>query len=77
MAIAMLLKSRQPGRYASYQQFETLRKLRAGFSNVFMTSVLGQESLRLVGGDRAKQHLCNCPTNTLWFERFSKIGQFL
>jgi len=72
MAIAMLLKSRQPGRYASYQQFEILRKLRAGFSNVFMTSVLGQESLRLVGGDRAKQHLCNCPTNTLWFERFSK-----
>jgi hypothetical protein len=72
IAIAMLLKSRQPGRYAPYQQFETLRKLRAGFSNVFMTSVLGQDSLRLVGGDRAKQHLCNCPTNTLWFERFSK-----
>jgi len=72
MAIAMLLKSRQPGRYANYQQFETLRKLRAGFSNVFMASSASQGSLRLMGGDKAKQHLCNCPTNSLWFERFAK-----
>jgi hypothetical protein len=73
MAIAMLLKSRQPGRYAAHQQFKTVHKLRAGYSNVFMALVLGQDSLRLMGGgDKAKQHLCNCPTNTLWFERFSK-----
>lgn len=72
MAIAMLLKSCQAGKYAAYQQFETVRKLRAGYSNVFMASAAGQDSLRLMGGDKAKQHLCQCPTNTLWFERFSK-----
>jgi hypothetical protein len=41
-----LLKSREPGRYAPYQQFETIRKLRAGFSNVFMASLEGSSSLR-------------------------------
>jgi hypothetical protein len=50
MAIAMLLKSRQPGRYAAHQQFKTVHKLRAGYSNVFMALVLGQDSLRLMGG---------------------------
>jgi len=72
LAVAMLLKSREPGRYAAYQQYETVRKMRAGFSNVFMASVLGQDSLCMMGGDKAKQYLCQCPTNTLWFERFSK-----
>ncbi len=52
MAIAMLLKSRQPGKYAAYQQFETVRKLHAGFSNVYMASVVGHDSLRLMGGTR-------------------------
>jgi len=72
IAIAMLLKSRQPRRYAAYQQFEMVHKLWAGFSNVFMTSVQGSASLRLMGGDKAKQHLSDCPTNTLWLERFTK-----
>jgi len=49
-----------------------VRKLRAGFSNVHMASVASQGNLRLMGGDKAKQHLCNCPTNSLWFERFAK-----
>jgi len=71
-AIAMLLNSRQPGKYASYQQFETVHKLRAGFSNVHKASVASQGNLCLMGGDKAKQHLCNCPTNSLWFERFAK-----
>lgn len=73
VAIAMLLKSMEPGRYhASYQQFETIRKLRAGFSNMFMASYEGVTSLRTVGGDRAKHTLTNSPTQSLWFERFSQ-----
>ncbi len=73
VAIAMLLKSREPGRYQmSHQQFETIWKLRAGFSNVFMASKEGVLSLRPVSGDRAKHHLSQSPTQSLWFERFSQ-----
>jgi hypothetical protein len=51
VAIGMLLKSLFPGRHNStYQQFETIRKLRAGYSNVFMASLQGTQSLRTVGG---------------------------
>jgi len=38
VAIAMLLKYLEPGRYATTQQYETIRKLRAGFSNVYLAS---------------------------------------
>jgi hypothetical protein len=44
VAITMVLKSRTPGHYAHYQQFETIRKLRAGYSNVFMASVGGYKA---------------------------------
>jgi hypothetical protein len=51
VTVAMLLKSLEPGKYhASYQQFETVRKLRAGFANIYMASVEGVSSLRTVGG---------------------------
>ena len=73
VAIGMLLKSLSPGRHSStYQQFETIRKLRAGYSNVFMASVQGTQSLRTVGGDRVKHYLTQSPTQSLWFERFSQ-----
>jgi hypothetical protein len=71
VAIAMVLKSLEPGRYATHQQFETIRKLRAGFSNLYMSSVAGAATLRTVGTDRAKHHLTDSPTQSLWFERFS------
>jgi hypothetical protein len=73
VAIAMLLKSLEPGRYSKeYQQFETIRKLRAGYSNIYMASVEGVTSLRTVGGDRVKHHLTASPTQSLWFERFAQ-----
>jgi hypothetical protein len=50
IAMAIIIKSRSARRYANYQQFESIRKLRAGFSNVFMASVLGNESLCTMGG---------------------------
>ncbi len=68
----MLIKSRDPGRYADYQQFESIRKLRAGFSNVFLASLTGTASLRSMGGDKAKQFFTNYPTQSQWFEKFSK-----
>jgi hypothetical protein len=72
VAIAMVLKSREAGRYADYQQYETIRKLRAGYSNIYQASLLGMSHLKIMGGDKAKQCLSDCPTNSLWFERFSR-----
>ncbi len=55
IAIAMIIKLRSAGRHADYQQFESIRKLGAGFSNVFMASVLGNDSLRtMVGNNKGK-----------------------
>lgn len=72
VAIGMLLKSLEPGRYhKDHQQFETIRKLRAGYSNIYMASLEGATSLRTVGGDRAKHFLTASPTHSTWFERFS------
>jgi hypothetical protein len=44
--IAMLLKSLEPGNHdLQYQQFETIRKLRAGYSNMYMASCESVSSL--------------------------------
>jgi hypothetical protein len=72
VAVAILLKSQEKGRYAASQQFEKLRKLRAAFSNSYMASVEGVSSLRTVGAERAKHHLTHSPTQSQWFERFSQ-----
>jgi hypothetical protein len=72
VAVGMLLKSLEPGRYSrGHQQFETIRKLRAGYSNIYMASVEGATSLQTVGGDRVKHFLTQSPTQSTWFERFS------
>jgi hypothetical protein len=58
VAVAMLLKSLEPGRYEAYQrayqQFETIRKLRSGYHNIYMSSVVGAFSICSVSGDKAK-----------------------
>jgi hypothetical protein len=73
IAVAMLLKSLSPGRYEAYQQYETIRKLRAGYSNVFQASVAGAGSYKTLGGDKVKMSFSNsCITQSLWVERFAK-----
>jgi hypothetical protein len=72
VAIGMLIKSRDKGRYSSHQQYETIRKLRAGYTNVYMGSLVGTNQYHTVGGDTAKNSISQCPTHSLWFERFSK-----
>ncbi len=73
VAIAMLLKSLEPRRYhANYQQFESIHKLRAGFSNMYMASMEGVSSLWTVGGEKAKYHLTHRPTQSKWFEGFAQ-----
>jgi hypothetical protein len=72
VAIAMLLKSREPGRYNNYTQFETMRKLRSTFSNFYHASAEGSMMMMTLGRDTAKSFLSTCPTHSLWFERFAK-----
>jgi hypothetical protein len=71
VVVAMVLILLKPGRYVDHQQFETIRKLRAGFHNVYMASVVGSTSLRAVGGDRAKSFLNHCDTHSSWLEHFA------
>ncbi len=54
MAIAMLLKSREPDRYAEYEQFESIRKLLVRFTNVYMAPVTGMDSLQTMGDEKNK-----------------------
>lgn len=80
VAIAMVWKSRDKGRYAAHQQYETIRKLRAGYTNTYMSSVAGTQDSHTVGGNTPKYFLSKCPTHSLWFERFthgclSRMGQ--
>jgi len=72
VAVAMLAKSLNPGRYQDYTQFETLRKLRSAFSNLHHASASGSSAMMTLGRDTAKTFLSTCTTHSLWFERFSK-----
>jgi hypothetical protein len=71
-AVAMLAKSLEPGRYKNYTKFETMRKLRSAFSNLFHASAAGSVSMLTLGRDSAKTFLSSCPSHSLWFERFAK-----
>ncbi len=73
IAVAMLVKSTKPGRHnPDYSQFETMRKLRAAFSNLYHASVESSVNTLTLGRDTAKTFLTTCPTQSMWFERFSK-----
>jgi hypothetical protein len=72
VAVGMLLKSLQAGRYRDYTQFETMRKFRSSYSNVYHASAEGATTLATLGRDTAKTFLTACPTQSLWFERFAK-----
>mmetsp|Transcript_9798 Transcript_9798/g.14169 ORF Transcript_9798/g.14169 Transcript_9798/m.14169 type:complete len:206 (-) Transcript_9798:1096-1713(-) len=71
VAIAMLLKSLEEGKYASYQQFEVIRSLRSSFSNLYLASMEGAYCQRLVGRDTTKLFLTESPTQSIFFERFA------
>jgi len=72
VAVAMLVKFLQPGKYQDYTQFETLRKLQSAYSNFHHASAQGMASMILLGRDTSKAFLSSCPTNSLWFERFAQ-----
>jgi len=65
VAVGMVLKSRDKGRYAPYQQFETICKLRSGYTNTYKRSLIGAFDLHTVGGETAKHFLSRCHTHSL------------
>jgi hypothetical protein len=72
-AIQMLLYSLEEGKYSKdYKQFETIRKLRSAFSNVWGASSRGT-CFNISNGmeDKHKQQLTQCPTDSEWFSRFN------
>ncbi len=71
-AVAMLAKSLEPGRYTEHTQFETIRKLRSAYSNLFHASGTGLTSMTTIGRDSAKHFLSKCPTHSTWFKKKSK-----
>jgi hypothetical protein len=72
VAVAMLAKLLNPGRYAEYTQFQTLRKLRSAYSNLYHASSQGSTLMMTLGRDTTKTFLSNCPTHSLRFECFVK-----
>jgi hypothetical protein len=72
VAVGMVLRSAQPGRYKPHTQYETMRKLRSAFSNLFHASAQGCSTMATLGRDTAKTFLSACPTQSLWFERFAR-----
>ena len=68
-ALVMLKRSMMPGKYGDHIQYDTLRKYRSAFSNVWGASVhTMQESV--MARATTKLYVTSCPTNGLWFERF-------
>lgn len=82
VAIAVVLRSLDPGKYANYSQYDTIRKLRSAHANQYMASVSGCNSMVSIGKAKSKQMLSHCPTQSLWYERFSfgclkRMGQIV
>ena len=71
IACCILQKTLDKGNYGPNVQFETARKLRSGYSNVWGASVHTQ-TLAVMARDTMKTYATQCPTYCLWFERFIK-----
>ena len=82
VAVHMLRRSLDPGKYAAYSQFETIRKFRSTYSNAYMASVEGCMGASSLGRNTPKTFFSQCPTNSMWFEKFSlgclkRMGQVM
>ena len=69
VATCILEKTLEPGLYGPNVQFSTARKLRSGFANAWGAS---QHALTMgvMARDKMKTFVTQCPTFSLWFERF-------
>ena len=70
VACSMVLRSLDPGKNSKNIQFNTVRKMRAFFSNYCHASVNGA-GFAFISGDGTGARLSHSSTNSLWFKRFS------
>lgn len=71
VAVATVLKSLEPRRYAEYTQWETCQKLCSEYFNAYLASAAGVVDAATVGQNRTKSFVTRCPTQSLWYEKFS------
>ena len=74
VAFSMLLQSRQKGRHSkSHTQFATIRQQRAAFTNLYLASAEAATLPNSVtNNSQTKFLLGKCPTNSIWYQRWSK-----
>jgi hypothetical protein len=70
-AIVIVQRSLARGRYGPTVQYKTIRKFRAAASNIYHSSVIGQDSV-VMAQDTHKLKVTDCPTYSDFFERFNK-----
>jgi hypothetical protein len=70
VAVQILLYSLEEGRYDDYMQFDTIRRLRASYANVWKSSARSTvDSLSLVA-NKGGLSLTTCPTDSSFFSGF-------
>ena len=84
LAIAMLRASQDKGRHdPEYVQFDTIRKMRSTFSNVYESSARAAEVNGLLKGERGRVYrLTDAPSDSRFFQRFilgleSRMGRLV
>jgi len=70
LAMAMVLKSLDPGINAATVQFDTVRQFRSAFSNAYGAGPL-QLQVSLFSSAHKKMHGTSSPSDSEWFARFS------
>ena len=74
VAIQLLLKSREAGKYhSSHQQWDTVRRMSVAYRNQVRASGVANSSTLSVGEADGKKYsrICEDPCSSLWYSRFS------
>jgi hypothetical protein len=68
-ATVILQRSLNPGKNATFMQYETIRKTRSHVSNFFHTVPGGMGDM-FIASETNVSGMTRSPTNSLWFKRF-------
>ena len=69
IAVCTLKRSLDKGRYQSTLQYESVRKMRSSYSNIWHASKFTLTT-SVMARDVRKTYVTSCPSYSLWFERF-------
>jgi hypothetical protein len=82
LAVAMLVRSLDPGKTERYVQFGTVRPLWSAYANIYHASKEHLVGASVLTGGSRKLITTTCPSNGFWFDRFmvgyyKRVGQML